>query len=77
VVDPDVLVQQILQFLVLIVELSCFIDELLPGLEEVMVLREGLIQNLPYSKSSVGESLRHLFPILLALAGDQILLLAL
>lgn len=52
-IDTDVLVQQVLQLFVLIVQLASFVDQLLSGLEEVVVLGERFIEDFPDSEGSV------------------------
>lgn len=54
VVYTDVLVEQVLKFLVLVVELASLVDQLLPGLKEVVVFGEGLVEDLPDAESAFG-----------------------
>lgn len=76
-VDADVLVQEVLQLFVLVVQLTRFVDKLLAGLKEVVVLGERFIEDFPDSEGSVWEDLSHLLPILLSFSCDKVLLFAL
>ena len=66
-IDADVLVEEGLELFVLVVQLSCFVYQLLPGLQQVVVFGERFIQHLPNSKSSFWEHLSHLLPIFFSL----------